>query len=168
LETTLASVSALLEHLGLIACGLVLEGTTNRRMVWVLPDTATRFTLDFAHRRNRHLKFDWNSFPFHDILLIIHILLGLRRVFCQNMLELIKAKSDEKNCPARKSRKREDNDDFIKEIAPYRTPKRSSKKRQSQPILNSIRLSGEKDFLFSFTTNTTEPTPLVREDVVSS
>jgi hypothetical protein len=54
------------------------------------------------------------------------------------MLGLIKAKSGEKNCLARKSRKREDNDDFIKEIAPRWTPKRSSKKRQSQPILNSM------------------------------
>jgi hypothetical protein len=84
------------------------------------------------------------------------------------MLEPIKAKGGEKNCPARKNRKREDSDDFIKEIAPLQTPRRSSKKRQSQPILNSIHLSGEKDFLFSFTTNTTEPTTLVREDVVSS
>ena len=74
------------------------------------------------------------------------------------MLELIKAKNGEKNCPARKNRKREDNDDFIKEIAPLQTPRRLSKKRQSQPILNSIPLSREKDFLFTFTTNTTEPT----------
>jgi len=59
------------------------------------------------------------------------------------MLGLIKAKSGEKNCPARKSRKREDNADFTKEIAPRRTPKRSSKKRQSQPILNSIVLPPE-------------------------
>ena len=99
---------------------------------------------------------------------MIYILFSLRRVFCQNMLELIKVKSGEKNYPARKSRKREDNDDFIKEIAPCRTPKRSSKKRQSQPILNSISLSGGKDFLFSFTTNTTESTPPVRENAVSS
>ena len=84
------------------------------------------------------------------------------------MLEFIKAKNGEKNCPARKNRKREDNDDFIKEIVPLQTPRRSSKKRQSQPILNSIPLSGEKDFLFSFTTNTTESTPPAREDVVSS
>jgi hypothetical protein len=34
------------------------------------------------------------------------------------MLELIKAKNGGKNCPARKNRKREDSDDFIKEIAP--------------------------------------------------
>jgi hypothetical protein len=84
------------------------------------------------------------------------------------MLEFIKAKSGEENCPARKSRKREGSGDFIKEIALLQTPRRSSKKRQSQPILNSIHLSGEKDFLFSFTTNTTEPTPPVGEDVVSS
>ena len=31
------------------------------------------------------------------------------------MLELIKAKNGEKNCPARKNRKGEDSDDFIKE-----------------------------------------------------
>jgi hypothetical protein len=84
------------------------------------------------------------------------------------MLELIKAKNGEKNCPTRKNRKREDSDDFIKEIAPLQTPRRSSKKRQSQPILNSISLSREKDFLFSFTTNTTESTPPGREDVISS
>jgi hypothetical protein len=34
------------------------------------------------------------------------------------MLELIKAKNGGKNCPARKNRKGEDSDDFIKEIAP--------------------------------------------------
>jgi hypothetical protein len=84
------------------------------------------------------------------------------------MLELIKAKNGEKNRPARKNRKREDSDDFIKEIAPLQTPRRSSKKRQSQPILNSIPLSREKDFLFTFTTNTTESTPPGREDVISS
>jgi len=84
------------------------------------------------------------------------------------MLELIKARNGEKNCPARKNRKREDNNDFIKEIAPLQTPGRSSKKRQNQPILNLIPLSREKDFLFSFTTNTTEFTPPVREDGVSS
>jgi hypothetical protein len=53
------------------------------------------------------------------------------------VLELIKGKNGEKNCPARKNRKREDSDDFRKEIAPLQTPRRSSKKRQSQPILNS-------------------------------
>jgi hypothetical protein len=57
---------------------------------------------------------------------------------------LIKAKNGKKNCPARKNRKREDSDDFIKEIAPLQTPRRSSKKRQSQPILNSIPLSRKK------------------------
>ena len=77
------------------------------------------------------------------------------------MLELIKARNGEKNCPATKNRKREDNNDFIKEIAPLQTPGRSSKKRQNRPILNSIPLSREKDFLFSFTTNTTEFTPPV-------
>ena len=84
------------------------------------------------------------------------------------MLELIKAKNGEKNCPARKNRKREDSDDFRKEIVLLQTPRRSSKKRQSQSILNSIPLSREKDFLFSFTTNTTEFTSRVWEDVVSS
>ena len=84
------------------------------------------------------------------------------------MLELIKAKNSEKNCPARKNRKREDSSGFIKEIVPLQTPRRSSKKRQSQPILNSIPLSWERDFLFSFTTETTESTPPVKEDVVSS
>jgi len=59
------------------------------------------------------------------------------------VLELIKGKNGEKNCPARKSRKREDSDDFRKEIAPLQTPRRSSKKRQSQPILNLIPLSRE-------------------------
>ena len=80
------------------------------------------------------------------------------------MQELIKAKNGEKNYPARKNRKREDSDDFRKEIALLQTPRRLSKKRQSQPILNSTPLSREKDSLFSFTTNTTP----VREDVVSS
>ena len=83
------------------------------------------------------------------------------------MLELIKAKNGEKNCPARKNRRREDNDDSIKRL---QTPRRSNKKRKSQPILNSTPLSREKDFLFSFTTNTIESTPPVREreDVVLS
>jgi len=71
--------------------------------------------------------------------------------------ELIKAKNGKKNCPARKNRKREDSDDFIKEIASLQTPRRSSKKRQNQPILNSMPLSREKDFLFFFTTNTADP-----------
>jgi len=60
------------------------------------------------------------------------------------MLELIKGKNGEKNCPARKNRKREDSDDFRKEIAPLQTPRRSSKKRQSQPILNLIPFPGNK------------------------
>jgi hypothetical protein len=72
------------------------------------------------------------------------------------VLELIKAKNGKKNCPARKNRKREDSDDFIKEIAPLQTPRRSSKKRQNQPIPNSMPLSREKDFLFFFTANTTD------------
>jgi len=97
-------------------------------------------------------EYNWNSFPFRAILVI-----KIRRVFWQNMLELTKAINGAKNCPARKNRKREDSDDFIKEIALLQTPRRSSKKRQNQPILNSIPLSREKDFLFSFTTNTTDP-----------
>ena len=105
------------------------------------------------------------------LFLFVIYFLEKGRVFCQNTLELIKAKSGEKNCPAKKSRKREESDDFIKEINPRQTPKRSkrsSKKRQSQPILNSLRLSEGKDFLFSFTTNAREPTPQVKEDVVLS
>jgi hypothetical protein len=81
------------------------------------------------------------------------------------MLEPIKAKSGEKKWRARKSRKREDYDDSTKTIAPRRTPKRSSKKRPSQPIPNLICLSGRKNFRFSFTANTTGPTLLGREDV---
>jgi hypothetical protein len=57
------------------------------------------------------------------------------------MLELIKGENGEKNCRARKNRKREDSGDFRKEIAPLQTSRRSSKKRQSQPILNLIPLS---------------------------
>ncbi len=77
----------------------------------------------------------------------------------QNVLELIKPKNGEKNWPARKNRKREDNDDFIKDIVRLQTPRRSSKKRQNQPILNSIPLPLEKEFLFSFNTNTVESIP---------
>jgi hypothetical protein len=84
------------------------------------------------------------------------------------MLELIKPKNGEKNCPARKNRKREDSDDFIKEIVRLQTPRRSGKKRQNQPILNSILLSREKDFPFSFTTNITESIPPVMEDMALS
>jgi hypothetical protein len=49
---------------------------------------------------------------------------GPRRVFCQNTLELIEAKSGAKNCLEIKSRKRDGNESFIKEITPRRTPKR--------------------------------------------
>jgi hypothetical protein len=91
-----------------------------------------------------------------------------RRALCQNMLELIKAKSDEKNCPAWKSRKREDKNDFIKEIALRQTPKRSRKKRQSQPILDLIHFSGGKGFPFPFTTDTGKATPPVKENVALS
>jgi hypothetical protein len=73
------------------------------------------------------------------------------------MLEPIKAKSGEKKWRARKSRKREDNDDSTKTIASRRRPKRSNKKRPSQPIPNLICLSGGQDFLFSFTVNATGP-----------
>jgi hypothetical protein len=45
------------------------------------------------------------------------------------VLEFIKAKSGEKNCLARKSRKREESDGFIKEIPPIRTWRSSGKKR---------------------------------------
>jgi len=81
------------------------------------------------------------------------------------MGEPIKAKNGEKKWRARKSRKREENDDSRKMIAPRRIPKRSSKKRTSQPIPNLICLSGGKNFLLSFTANTTGPTLLGREDV---
>jgi hypothetical protein len=66
------------------------------------------------------------------------------------MRELIRARNGEKKWPARKSRKREDNDDFIKTITPRRTPKGQSNQKKSQPIRNSTHLSGAKDFLFSF------------------
>jgi hypothetical protein len=45
------------------------------------------------------------------------------------MLDLTKGKNGAKNCPARKNRKKEDNDDITKEIPPQREPKRSSRKR---------------------------------------
>jgi hypothetical protein len=61
------------------------------------------------------------------------------------VLESIKPKNGEKNWPARKSRKREGNDDFIKEIVRLQTPRRSSRKGQSQPILNLIPHPREKD-----------------------
>lgn len=67
-----------------------------------------------------------------------------RRVHCQDIGELLKAKSGEKNCPAKKSRKREGNANLAKEIAPRRTPKRLSRKRTSRPTLDMTRLSGEK------------------------
>jgi hypothetical protein len=100
------------------------------------------------------------------------IMIGLRprtrREFCQNDLELIEAKNGEKKYPARKSRKKEDSGSFKKEIAPRRTPKRLSQKRTSRPTLNSLRLSGEKNFLFISTPKTTKPAPPVREDVLLS
>ena len=84
------------------------------------------------------------------------------------MLEFIKEKNGEKNCPARRNRKREDSDDFRKEIALLQTPRRSSKERQSQAFPDSIPLSGEKGFLFSLTMVIREFSPPVREGVVSS
>jgi hypothetical protein len=60
------------------------------------------------------------------------------------VLGFTKARNGEKNCPARKNRKREDSDDFIKEIPPLQTPGRSSKKRQNHPILNAIPFFGKK------------------------
>jgi hypothetical protein len=95
-------------------------------------------------------------------LFMIIIYFRLRRVHCQDIGELIRAKSGEKNCPAKKSRKREGSESLAKEIAPRRTPKRLSRKRTSRPTLDLTRLSGEKDFLSIFTTNTTEPAPPVR------
>jgi hypothetical protein len=66
------------------------------------------------------------------------------------MVEFIKAKSGEKKCPARKTRKRKDNGDYIREIAPHRTPKKSSKKRQNQPILNLNHLSEKRKGIYSY------------------
>jgi hypothetical protein len=81
------------------------------------------------------------------------------------MLEPIRAKSGGRNWRARRSRKREDNDDSTKTIAPRRTPRRSSQKRPSQPIHDLICLSGGKDFLFSFTADTSGPTLSGRGEV---
>ena len=84
------------------------------------------------------------------------------------MLELIKGKNGEKNCPARKNRKREDNDDFIKEIARLQRPRRSSKKRQSQPILNSTPPFPGIRLPILLCHEYYKVYPSVREDVVSS
>jgi hypothetical protein len=54
------------------------------------------------------------------------------------VLEYIKAKNGERNCPARKSRKKGDSDDLIKKIVLLQTLRRSSKKGQGRTILNSI------------------------------
>jgi hypothetical protein len=67
------------------------------------------------------------------------------------VLEFIKAKSDGKNCLARKSRKREDSDGCIKETLPLQTRRRSGKKGQNQTIHNSMDLSGEGRSLLSLT-----------------
>jgi hypothetical protein len=82
------------------------------------------------------------------LLFVIYLFWNKEGAFCKNMLGLIKAKNGEKNCPARKNREREDSDDFIKKIAALQTPRRSSKKRQNQPILNSILVSRGKDFIY--------------------
>jgi hypothetical protein len=65
------------------------------------------------------------------------------------VLEFIKARSDGKNYLVRKNRKREDSDDFIKEIPPLQTRRRSGRKRQNQAIHNSMDLSGERNSLLS-------------------
>ena len=99
---------------------------------------------------------------------MIMIVLRPRREFCQSEPELLEAKNGEKNYPARRSRKKEDSASFTKESEPRRTPKRLSKKRTSRPTLDLLRLSGEKNFLFIFTANTTKPAPPVGEDVLLS
>jgi hypothetical protein len=105
-----------------------------------------------------------NSINFIGIIFLFMIMIypSLRRDHCRNTRELIRAKSGEKNCSARKSRKREDSASSAKEIALRRTPKRLSRKRTSRPTLDLTRLSGEKDFLSIFTTDATEPAPPVR------
>jgi len=82
------------------------------------------------------------------------------------MLELLKATNGGKNCLARRNRKRKDNDDFIKEILPLQPPRRPSKKRESQSLLNRHPFPGEK--MFSFTTNTMKSIPSATADVVPS
>jgi hypothetical protein len=91
---------------------------------------------------------------------MIMIVFRPRREFCQNDVELIKAKNGEKNYPARKSRTKEESASFIKEMAPRRTPKRLSKKRTSRPTLDWLCLSGEKDFLISSLPQTRPSQPL--------
>jgi hypothetical protein len=84
------------------------------------------------------------------------------------VLEPIKAKNGEKNCPARKNRTREDSDDFIKEIIPLQTPRRSSKRRQNQPIPNLIPFS-VKETSYSPLPRILQSLLLpVREDLVSA
>jgi hypothetical protein len=61
---------------------------------------------------------------------MVYGILTIRRIFCQDTLDLIKAKSGARNCPARKSRKREGNDDCIKGTAPQQTPKGSRRKKR--------------------------------------
>jgi len=73
------------------------------------------------------------------------------------VLELLKAKSGKKNYPAIKSRKRKESDGSIREMARLQKPRSSCQKRPRKPTLNSERLSGGKDFPFSFTTKTTKP-----------
>jgi hypothetical protein len=83
------------------------------------------------------------------------------------VLEFIKARNGEKNCPARRNRKREDSDDLRKEIALLQTSRRSSKERQSQPFPDLIPLSRENDFRFSLTMMIREFLAPVREDAGS-
>jgi hypothetical protein len=54
-----------------------------------------------------------------------------------------------KKSPARKSRKREDSDDLIKEIAPLQTPGRPGKKRKLRKILNPEKVPKIFSFIFS-------------------
>jgi hypothetical protein len=84
------------------------------------------------------------------------------------VLEFIRAKSGGKNCLARKSRKKEDSDGFIREIPPLQKWRGSDKKRQNQAIHNLMDLSGGRDSLFFITMKTPGLTCLAREEVVSS
>jgi hypothetical protein len=83
------------------------------------------------------------------LLFMVNMVCRLRRKFCQNMLGLLKLKSGVKNCPARKSRKREDNDDSRIQTAPHQTPKMSGKKRANQRTLSAIHLSNKETFYYS-------------------
>jgi hypothetical protein len=54
-----------------------------------------------------------SSFAFRGILFV-----GIRRGFCQNVLECIEEKNGERNYPARRSRKIKDSGDFKKKMDP--------------------------------------------------